>query len=263
LHVAQGWLASLARDGLRYAVFSLAVWLVLWVALRRPLASRKIRAATPPARQLVIEFATSIRSVAVFATATIGMILASKVGFYPLVRVANAGGAVWFWGSLALMIVAHDAYYYWTHRAMHSARWARVHKDHHKSNNPSPFSAYSFSLSEAAVMVSFVLLWPLVCPTPWGVIPLFILHQIFRNTLAHCGYELAPARADGRPVFDWLTTTTHHDLHHENAGYNFGLYFTWWDRWMGTEHPLYHAAFARTSGKRAPAAAPVLALESV
>jgi sterol desaturase/sphingolipid hydroxylase (fatty acid hydroxylase superfamily) len=53
-----------------------------------------------------------------------------------------------------------------------------------------------------------------------------------------------PARADGRPLFDWLTTTTHHDLHHAQAGWNYGLYFTWWDRLMGTEHPEYHARFA-------------------
>jgi sterol desaturase/sphingolipid hydroxylase (fatty acid hydroxylase superfamily) len=28
-------------------------------------------------------------------------------------------------------------------------------------------------------------------------------------------------------------------MHHEHAPRNFGLYFTWWDRLMGTEHPDY------------------------
>lgn len=42
---------------------------------------------------------------------------------------------------------------------------------------------------------------------------------------------------------DWLTTTTHHDLHHSEGNHNFGLYFTWWDRWMGTEHPQYKERF--------------------
>ena len=58
-----------------------------------------------------------------------------------------------------------------------------------------------------------------------------------------------PAGRDGRPLFDWLTTTTHHDLHHSQAHWNYGLYFTWWDRWMGTEHPDYHAHFALAVGK--------------
>jgi sterol desaturase/sphingolipid hydroxylase (fatty acid hydroxylase superfamily) len=53
-----------------------------------------------------------------------------------------------------------------------------------------------------------------------------------------------PARRDGKPLFDWITTPTHHDIHHAEAGWNYGLYFTWWDRLMGTEHPGYHARFA-------------------
>ena len=61
---------------------------------------------------------------------------------------------------------------------------------------------------------------------------------------------LTPARRDGRPMFDWMTTVTHHDLHHAQAGWNYGLYFTWWDRWMGTEHPQYHARFAAVATRR-------------
>jgi hypothetical protein len=57
-------------------------------------------------------------------------------------------------------------------------------------------------------MVAFVALWPLIVPTPWPVIGLFMLHQIFRNTMLHAGYELWPARANGKPWFDWITTTT-------------------------------------------------------
>ena len=43
------------------------------------------------------------------------------------------------------------------------------------------------------------------------------------------------------PWFGWNNTTTHHDLHHQTGRYNFGLYFTWWDRACGTEHPQYRA----------------------
>jgi sterol desaturase/sphingolipid hydroxylase (fatty acid hydroxylase superfamily) len=169
--------------------------------------------------------------------------------------VATHWGPIWFWISLALMILGHDAYYYWTHRAMHHpALFRQLHTRHHRSHNPSPFTAYSFDLGEAAVLVSFVVIWPLVVPTSFSVIALFVLHQIARNTLAHCGYELMPATADGRPMFDWLTTTTHHDLHHAQTRSNFGLYFTWWDRWMGTENPTYHAAFAQAV-RRAPSVA--------
>src|SRR5690606_33031557 len=125
-----------------------------------------------------------------------------------------------------------------------------LHRRHHKSHNPSPFTAYSFDLGEAVIQGSFIPLWMLIVPTPWWVTGLFMLHQIVRNTLGHSGYELFPARRDGRPLFDFLTTTTHHDLHHAQAGWNYGLYFTWWDRLMSTEHPDYYERFAAATRRQ-------------
>jgi len=167
--------------------------------------------------------------------------------------------------SLVLMIIGQDAYIYAVHRWMHRPRWFRTfHRRHHLSNNPSPFTAYSFDLGEALLMVAFVAAWPLVVPTDWHVVDFVMIHQIFRNTLLHSGYELTPARRDGRPWFDFLTTTTHHDLHHAQAGYNFAPWFTWLDRWLGTEHPEYHARYAASSQRplRAPAQAEPELLEA-
>jgi sterol desaturase/sphingolipid hydroxylase (fatty acid hydroxylase superfamily) len=254
-HIGQIWWASLSRETSRYAVFALATWALLSIVLKTPLRQRKIREDSPAAGQLLVEFVVSLRSIALFATVALAQSLMSRVGFYPLTHVALQWGSLWFWPSLVLMIVGHDAYYYWTHRAMHDPRlFKAIHSRHHRSHNPSPFTAYSFDVSEAAVMASFVILWPFLVPTPWEVVSLFILHQIVRNTFAHCGYELMPMTANGRPLIDWLTTTTHHDLHHAQSASNFGLYFTWWDRWMGTENPDYRAAFARAASRRTAAA---------
>ena len=246
--VAQGWLTDAALSVRQYAIYAVAVWLVLWIVLRAPLAARKIREQTPPARQLAREFALSVRSIVAFSTINIIVMLGDRLGVYPLPKIGATWGPVWFWTSLVLMIVAHDAYFYWTHRLMHHPRlFRRFHRTHHKSNNPSPFTAYSFDLHEAALTMGFFVLWYAVTPTPWAVGALFGLHQIGRNTLLHSGYELMPARRDGKPLFDFLTTTTHHDLHHGQAGWNYSAWFTWWDRWMGTEHPEYHARFARVA----------------
>jgi sterol desaturase/sphingolipid hydroxylase (fatty acid hydroxylase superfamily) len=239
------WWSNIVVDLRRYIIFAVAVWLVLWVVLRVPLRGRKIREDTPPPRQLAVEFLYSVRSIAIFSTVGVGIALLQRAGLYPLAKVAESWGPAWFAASLGLMIVGQDAWIYWTHRWMHRPRWFRTfHRRHHRSNNPSPFTAYSFDFGEAFLMVAFVALWPLVVPTPWGVVPLFMFHQIFRNTILHAGYELTPPRADGRPWFGWLTTTTHHDLHHAQAGWNYAPWFTWWDRWLGTEHPEYLARYA-------------------
>ena len=247
---ATQWLMNVQTDLTRYVVFAVGVWFVLWIALAKPLAGRKIRPDTPKPKQLLIELGASLRSITIFSTVGLSTFALEGFGLLPGPRVAAEWGAAWAWASMALMIVGHDAYFYWTHRAIHDPRLFRAfHRRHHKSNNPSPFTAYSFDIGEAVIQASFVPLWMLVVPTQWWVVGLVMLHQIVRNTLGHSGYELFPARRDGRPLLDFLTTTTHHDIHHAQAGYNYGLYFTWWDRLMGTEHPDYYARFAAATRK--------------
>jgi len=262
---ARQWLENLSFDLSRYAAFAISVWLLLWVLLARPLAARRIRAERPGARQLLLEFIMSVRSIAIFSTVGLATFALARSGYLPGPSVAVRWGTRWAVASLILMILAHDAYFYWTHRAIHDPRLFRLfHLRHHRSHNPSSFSAYSFDIMEASLQAAFVPIWMLLVPTQWPIVGLFMVHQIARNTLGHSGYEIFPGRRDGRPLFDFLTTTTHHDLHHATARWNYGLYFTWWDRWMGTEHPDYYARFANAaytpSSSARKASAPVALL---
>jgi sterol desaturase/sphingolipid hydroxylase (fatty acid hydroxylase superfamily) len=244
--IGRHWLIGLRVDLTRYFLAAPLAWLVICVLLAPVLRNRKIRPDSPPARQMLIELLVSVRSVAVFSTvslATLGLQAAGVMWGEPI---RESGGLLWIAASFVATVVAHDAYFYWTHRLMHNPRlFRKFHRRHHRSMNPTPFTAYSFDLREAAVAASFTVIWLLVFPVSWIAFGLFMLHQIARNVLGHSGYELFPANREGRPLFDWMTTVTHHDLHHAQAGWNYGLYFTWWDRWMGTEHPEYHARFAQ------------------
>lgn len=249
--VAGQWLVNMGVDVARYVIFAVAVWLILWVALKGLLRARKIREDTPPARQLAVEFLVSIRSIAIFSTVGLSMFVLESLGLFHGPALAAQWGLGWAVASFVLMVVAHDAWFYWSHRLMHDPRlFRRMHRRHHLSHNPSPFTAYSFDVGEAIVMAAFVPLWMVLVPTQWPVVGLFMLHQIARNTLGHSGYELMPANRNGRPLVGFLTTTTHHDLHHLQAGWNYGLYFTWWDKLLGTEHPEYLARFAEVAGRR-------------
>jgi hypothetical protein len=64
---------------------------------------------------------------------------------------------------------------------------------------------------------------------------------IFRDGVRHDGAAVAAGMVGER------------DAH--PAPRHFGLYFTWWDRMMGTEHPQYRAIFREVTG-RAPALGP-------
>src|SRR5690242_18495610 len=98
--IGQMWINGVLHDGRRYAVFAIAVWLVLWVVLAPLIRARKIRGERPPARQLAFEFAYSLRSIAVYSTVGIGINLAQMAGLYPLSDASQHWG--WAWFALAL-----------------------------------------------------------------------------------------------------------------------------------------------------------------
>ncbi|MEY4269048.1 MAG: hypothetical protein RLZZ58_264, partial [Pseudomonadota bacterium] len=115
----------------------------------------------------------------------------------------------------------------------------------HRSTTPTPWAAYSFAIPEAMVMAAFVPLWQLFVATPFWVLFTFLNWQIIRNVMGHAGHELFPRWWLASPLTRWINTTTHHDLHHGGGfNHNYGLYFTWWDKMMGTEHPHYAQRFA-------------------
>ena len=228
----------------RYAITAGAAFLLLLVFAGQ-LAGRKIRPDSPKREQMRREFWASLRTSAIFALGGVISVMGSAAGFLKSYDDPSKFGWGYFWFSLGALIVLHDTWFYFTHRLIHDPRlFRRFHRLHHKSHNPSPFTAYSFDVGEAAINAAFVPLTLLVLPVSQPAILLFLTHMIVRNVAGHSGYELFPAWRNGRPVFDWLTSVTHHDLHHAQAGWNYGLYFTFWDRAMKTEHPLYHEKFA-------------------
>lgn len=92
------------------------------------------------------------------------------------------------------------------------------------------------------MMALFMPLAMALMPLHEIVIFLFLALMIIRNAMGHSGIEFHHHQWTDGPM-DALTSVTHHDMHHQNFKGNFGLYFTWWDRWMGTELPNYKSTF--------------------
>lgn len=249
----------LMLDGGRYVVGTLVMMSVLWLVHRTTWRARIIQDRRPTRADYAREIRTSVGAIAVYALVTTPVLWLRSHG-YGADRFMDASPLV-IAAFVALLLVAHDAYFYWTHRLLHDPRlFKRMHRLHHRSITPTPFAAYAFSVYEAVVQVGFVALWVLLIPTPQWSLFIFLGIMIVRNVTGHAGTELHPRGMADHPVFGWITTTTHHDLHHGGGfNYNYGLYFTWWDRMMGTEHPRYREIYREITGrtaKAAPAAIP-------
>jgi Delta7-sterol 5-desaturase len=234
-------------DFTRYSVAASIVAAIVWLLMQTSLKSRKIQKRKATTADVTREILQSIRSCIVYIGITVALVWGINMGY--LRDVGPSFGLANDLMLLAAMILAHDTYFYWTHRAMHHpVLYKRFHLAHHRSVTPTPFAAYSFSVGEASAMGFFVLIWQIFIPTPVMVLLPFLLFQITRNAMGHAGFELMPRWWLSSRVTRWINTTTHHDLHHAGGfSHNYGLYFTWWDRLMGTEHPDYHTIFARVT----------------
>ena len=241
-------------EALRYLVGALLLWLLLHVLLKRRLAHRLI-SGWPTARDLRREIAYSTTTLLVFAAIGMGIVAMVVKGRMVVYRDPAQFGWAWLAASLPLLILWHDFYFYWTHRWLHG-RWLfrHVHSVHHRSRHPSPWAAYSFHPIEALVNGLVTPLALLVVPLHIGVLIAFGLHQILRNAHGHAAVETMPRGFARHRFWGCFTTTTHHLLHHENYRGNYGLWFTWWDRWCGTERADYRARFERITRRPARAA---------
>ncbi len=244
------YLDVFAGDLMRYVLGAGGVYLFVNLALFGLIRGHKIREKTPPWTQIRREILASLRTVVIFAVTGTTIALGERAGVINIYFDVASYGWGYFLFSTVVLIVAHDAWFYWSHRALHHPPlFRRFHRLHHRSHNPTPFTSYSFDIGEAVVNAVYLPLILLVLPTHPVALFIFVTHMMLRNALGHSGVEVFPAGRDGRPLFGWMTTVTHHDLHHGHAGYNMGLYFSWWDRWCGTEHPRYLEEY-RKSGRR-------------
>lgn len=144
----------------------------------------------------------------------------------------------WFVLSIGVMLVIHDALFYWMHRAMHwRGLFSTMHRVHHQSVHPTTFAAYSFHPTEAlaqALMVTAIIYMVPVHPLA------FLIFQTFStayNVYGHCGREFYPSDMATHRWGRWINTSTAHALHHASGHGNYGLYFLWWDRWFKTYRP--------------------------
>jgi Delta7-sterol 5-desaturase len=234
-----------AFDFGRYLIAASLTFAIVWMLQRSRIKDRKIQTRTATKKEMRREFLQSVQSALVYTFGAAFLIWGREEGYFYDIFGAGFGLKIDLL-ILAAIIIGHDAYFYWVHRIMHHPKlFKHFHRAHHRSITPTPWAAYSFAIPEAFVMFMFVPIWQFFVPTPGWVMFVWLNFQIIRNAMGHAGFEFMPRWWLSTPLTRWINTTVHHDLHHNGSfNHNYGLYFTFWDKVMRTEHPHYHAKFA-------------------
>jgi len=131
-------------------------------------------------------------------------------------------------------LVFTDTLIYWIHRwEHHPVLYGPIHKLHHKWIISTPFASHAFYWADGFVQSLpyhiFVFLFPLNKLVYLGL----FLFVNFWTISIH----------DNVSVYEGsvLNGSEHHTVHHRQFNYNYGQYFTFWDRIMGTHRlPDFH-----------------------
>ncbi len=220
---------------------------VFWVWGERTFARRRVQKSKRfTKKQLTHELRYTLVTF-LMGTVSVGAVMALRArGMTTLVERVDAtpAGALTVLAWVAGIVVFNDAWFYGWHRLLHTPTLFRhVHAIHHKSVDVNPFSSYSFHAFEAFILGAWVVPAAMVLPLPLPALGLVQVVGLLNNVNSHLGYELLPAWWVRAPLLSWSASATYHNLHHQRLHGNYGLFFRFWDRVLGTEVPGYEEAF--------------------
>lgn len=229
------WLRVLTRIGGRYFVFASVAFLIFYVIFKRQLLFLRIQKIFPKPVHYYRDVFYSVISIVIFATIayiTIGVCRPVNNIFYGSIQ---DFGVAYYAAGFLWMFILHDTWFYWVHRLMHHPLlFKHVHLVHHKSTNPSPWTAYAFHPFEAILEAAIIPLIAFTLPVQRSGIMFFMLFQIVYNVYGHLGYELFTRRFLNNKAGRWINSSTAHNGHHKYFTGNYGLYTLFWDRIMRT-----------------------------
>ena len=241
----------LQRIGSRYYFIAGAVFFLFYVLLKNKNLHKKIQSLFPKNSDYLREIFYSTITMLIF-------------GFIPLFFIGNPAmrphttlydkisdyGWAYYFLAYPIMFIMHDTYFYWTHRIMHhKTLFNTMHLVHHKSTNPSPWAAYAFHPLESIVEIGIFVVFLFTIPVHTTHIIIFFLLSIIYNIYGHLGWELYPKGFSKSVMGKWINTSVNHNQHHKYFKGNYGLYFLFWDRVMGTIRADYDEAFEEVKSR--------------
>ncbi|KAJ1909179.1 c-5 sterol desaturase [Tieghemiomyces parasiticus] len=136
-------------------------------------------------------------------------------------------GWPYFFLSILLFLLFTDFGIYWVHRLLHHRLiYAKIHKPHHKWIIPTPFAAFAFHFLDGYLQSVPYHLSVFVFPVhKFLYLGLFVFVNIW-TVMIHDGEYLT--------TNSFINGSAHHTVHHIYFNYNYGQYFTLWDRAFGS-----------------------------
>ncbi|OQV17564.1 Lathosterol oxidase [Hypsibius exemplaris] len=178
--------------------------------------------------QVKLEIACCLRSIPLMSFMSVIMFLAEVRGYsflFDSFEETKFGRWSMVIYSVSFILFT-DSLIYWIHRGLHSKYlYKRLHKTHHKWKIPTPFASHAFNPVDGFVQSLpyhiYVFLFPM---HKWTYLGLFVFVNVWTVSI-HDGNYRVPNFF--KPI---VNGSAHHMDHHIYYNYNYGQFFTLWDR---------------------------------
>ncbi|KAH8551933.1 hypothetical protein BGW37DRAFT_492953 [Umbelopsis sp. PMI_123] len=179
--------------------------------------------------QVRLEIDCAVKAVPGFSLLTVPWFWGEVKGYSKLYEDSSShGGVPYMLFTMLAFLVFTDFCIYWIHRWLHHpVLYKRLHKPHHKWIVPTPFASHAFHPLDGYLQSIpyhlFVYIFPM---QKWLYICMFFFVNIW-TVMIHDGNYLLRSSI--------INSSAHHSVHHLYFNYNYGQYFTLWDR-VGGSH---------------------------
>lgn len=130
-----------------------------------------------------------------------------------------------------LLVVLMDFFMFAFHYFVHQLKWFyEIHKHHHTHIETNVYSLYVLHPIET---LGFGFIWLFlisILEFNYLSIIIYLILNLSYGVFGHLKTDIFPHFWYSNYFTKWISTTKFHSNHHKNESYNYGFYFTIWDK---------------------------------
>jgi sterol desaturase/sphingolipid hydroxylase (fatty acid hydroxylase superfamily) len=198
----------------------------------------------PSLHSVLHDIRLSVVSAGVFALASALILTGYNHGLTLLYSSCQQYGLAYLGLSYCLVLLVQDTWFYFTHRLFHHPSFFRwFHQGHHRSRQPTPWTSFAFDPLEAVVQSLFLIVIVFVIPLHFVTVIAVLTTMTVWAVLNHLSVDRLPGSFPHHWLGKWFIGPAHHSLHHKKYNFHYGLYFTFWDKLLGSQDPNFEQTF--------------------
>ena len=237
------WFAFLGIILVRYFAIAGATHFLVHFRCKDFLVNQGISIADPVWSAIYRDIKLSVSSTVIFASGAAVVMFTFDRGGTSLYTDLDQYGW-WYLGfSFGLVLFIQDTYFYFLHRLFHHpSLFLWLHHGHHRSRQTTAWTSFAFDPAEAIFQTLLLVVIVSIVPLHFATVIAVIMTMTVWSVLNHLGFSLFPSSGYFSWCGKWAIGPLHHSVHHHKYTKHYGLYFTFWDKLLGTDDPNYAAA---------------------